>query len=321
MSNFATGVQQSSPAHKGDKLKQLRAFCRAAQLGSISQAAEQVSSSQPAVSLLVRALEDELGVPLFERSGPRIALTRVGRSLYQYAMPLVERMDRLPDNFAEQYYGVMSDTLVIGAGETSATFLLPHYLGRFREACPGVRVSVRIGNGTRLLSWLRAYEADLILLTADCTQGDLDFHQFRTVKYRLVTPKDHPLAGKESVTFEDIAAHPFVRYSQGRYVRQVADTLMRLRGLIPTVSVEVDGWCMVKRYVAAGLGISVVPEICITSRDCVWSTPIDRLIPSRRYGVLTRGDGHLSLAAGRLLQIMSEDAQGASDTFGAAGVP
>ena len=83
-------------------------------------------SSQPAVSLQVRTLEEELGVLLFERRGPRITLTRVGESLYQLAMPLVEGMDRLPNTFAEKHHGVVADVLRIGAGQTSAgSYLLP----------------------------------------------------------------------------------------------------------------------------------------------------------------------------------------------------
>ena len=74
---------------KRDRLKQLRAFCHAARLGSISRATEQVMASQPAGSLQVCTLEEELGVPLFERRGPRISLTVAGQSLYRLAMPLV----------------------------------------------------------------------------------------------------------------------------------------------------------------------------------------------------------------------------------------
>ena len=118
-----------------------------------------------------------LALPLFERRGPRITLTRVGEGLYQYAMPLVQGMDRLPDTFAEEHFCVVSDALTIGAGQTSAAYLLPRYPKRFRESYPDVRVRVRTGGGSKRMRWLRAYKVDLILLAVDKPPIDLQFHE------------------------------------------------------------------------------------------------------------------------------------------------
>ena len=84
---------------RGDRLKQLRAFCPAARRGSVSRAAEHLMASQPAVSTQIRVLESELGVALFERRGPRIVLTRAGKSLYERAMPLVVGISSLSFSF------------------------------------------------------------------------------------------------------------------------------------------------------------------------------------------------------------------------------
>ena len=81
---------------KGDRLKQLRAFCRSARLGSISRAAERLRLSQPSVSLQVSALEEELGLSLFDRRGRSLLLTHVGERLYHLALPLVHGMDSFP---------------------------------------------------------------------------------------------------------------------------------------------------------------------------------------------------------------------------------
>ena len=159
-----------------DRLKQLRAFCQAARFGSISRAAEQVMSSQPAVSMQIRTLEEELGVLLFERRGPRIALSRIGQRLYQLAMPLVEGMDRLPDAFAEEHYGEATDDLCIGAGQVSAAYLLPKYLQRFREKYPEIRIEVKTGAGQQRLDWLRNHDLDLVVTAMDITPDDVVFH-------------------------------------------------------------------------------------------------------------------------------------------------
>ena len=287
-----------------DRLKQLRAFCQAARLGSISRAAEQIRSSQPAVSLQVRTLEDELGVLLFERRGPRIALTRAGKSLYQLAMPLVEGMDRLPETFAERHHGVVSDALRIGAGQTSAAYLLPKYLKQFRERYPEIRIDIRTGTGQQRLDWLRDYELDLVLGAMDVPPPDVIFHPVLGSDLVLITPLVHPLAGRDSVTIRETAAYPFVGHTSQQYVSRVAETILRQHGVAPDVVVEVDGWGVITNYVAAGAGISFVPDLCLTERDRVWRISFEGTALQRRYGAITRRDGLLNRTAERLLRIM-----------------
>ena len=187
-------------------------------------------SSQPAVSLQVRTLEEELGVLLFERRGPRISLTRVGQSLYQLAMPLVEGMDRLPDTFAERHHGVVAEVLRIGAGQTSASFLLPAYLREFRERFPETRVDIRTGTGKQRLAWLRDYELDVIVAATDIPPPDVAFYPVFGSDPVLITPLEHPLAGRDSIAMEETAAYPFVGHTSEHYVRQVAEVILRLHG-------------------------------------------------------------------------------------------
>src|SRR5690349_25047127 len=86
-------------AYKGDRLKPLRAFCQVASLGSVSRAAEALFLSQPAVTLQLQALERDFDVPLFERLGRRLTLTRAGSALYELARPLVEGLDGIEGEF------------------------------------------------------------------------------------------------------------------------------------------------------------------------------------------------------------------------------
>ena len=273
--------------------------------------------SQSTVSHLMRALEDELGVQLFERRHPRVTPTLAGEALYRHAMPLVYGMDRLPDTLAEEHFGVVSSTLTIGAGQTSAAYLLPRYLAQFRQRYPEVRVRVRTGGGSQRLRWLRAYQVDLILLAVDKPPRDLQFHELAVSRYMLVTPLDHPLAESTSLDLPDLDGYRFVGHVSGQRVRQIGDSIMRQHDVEPDFAVEIDGWSIIKLYVAAGLGISAVPEICITENDAVWSAPLDRYLPIRRYGAVTRDDGLLPLAAQRFLEIIVEDAQRRADARGA----
>ena len=300
------------PHRRRDRLKQLRAFCQAARFGSISHAARQVMSSQPAVSMQIRTLEEELGVLLFERRGPRITLSAIGQRLYRIAMPLVERMDRLPDTFAEEHFGVVQDTLCIGAGQMSAAYLLPAYLKRFRERCPETRIEVKTGTGQQRMGWLRDHDMDLVVGAMDIPPDDLDFHWVHDSELILITPEDHPLAGRNSVAIEEAAAYPFVGHTSTNYIRQFSEAVLRMHGVAPDVVVEVDGWGVITNYVAAGVGISFVPDLCLSEHDRLWRIRFEGSTPPRRYGAITRRNGPVTLAAARFLEIMTADLPEAS---------
>lgn len=289
---------------RGDRLKQLRAFCHAARLGSITRAAEYIFSSQPAVSQQVRALEDELALALFDRRGPRIDLTPAGEKLYEMAMPVVVGMDRLPDTFAEQFRGEVSGDFQIAAGRATAAYVVPRYLKLFREQFPHTRVNVRTGTGLERLSWLRAYEVDIAFGAMDVVPPDLDFHMIFASCNLLITPTDHPLAGREAVDIREAGRYPAVVHRSNRYVQRIADFILRQHGVAINVAVELDGWNVIKRYVAEGVGISVVPELCLTESDRLWRIRFDRYFPNRRYGVIMRRNESPSLAAERFIRIM-----------------
>lgn len=293
-----------------DRLKQLRAFCHTARLGSITRAARHISSSQSATSQQVRALEKTLGITLFERNGPYISLTSAGRQLYQTAMPIVMGMDRLPDTFAERHHGEVTDEFEIAVGRASAAYVIPRYLKQFREQLPDVRVKVRTGTGQDRLNWLRAYEVDIAFGAADVPPPDLQFHFMFAARHIFITPEDHPLAGRKSINLAKGTAYPSVMFGGSGYIQQLVDMFARQYDLAPNPAVKVDGWNVAKYYVAAGIGVSIVPEFCLTDRDRVWRIPLDRYLPARRYGVFTRRDGILSLAAERFIEIISPDLPG-----------
>ena len=291
----------------GDRLKQLRAFCQTVRLRSISKAANLLQSSHPAVSSRVRTLEEELGAVLFERCGPRITLTRAGEAVYNCAMPLVEGMDRLPGTFAEGHHGAVGDVLRIGAGQTSAAHLLPGYLRRFRTQYPQTCIEVRSGTGRQRLEWLRAYELDLIVAAMDTPPPDVEFHPIFDSAPVLITPRDHPLAARHCVPIDEVAPYPLVGHASTTYVRQVTEMILWVHGIAPDVVVEVDGWDVIKNYVSAGVGISFVPDLCLTDHDRLWTIPFKDRFPIRRYGAVKRRDRLITLSARRFLRIMVEN--------------
>ena len=299
-----------SPVPRRDRLKQLRSFCEAVRLGSMSGAARAVHSSQPAVSAQLRALEEELGVALLRRQGGGIAPTRTGANLYRIARPLVEGLLRVPELFEEHYHGADSGMLRIGAGEVSGGSILPRLVKRFKARYPRIRVEVRTGSGGERLEWLRGYELDLVVAAVDPVPGDIEFHPLVEVDGVVVTPKDHPLAGRESVTIEELAPWPMVAPLAGRHVRHLFDVVLGLHGAHPPVALEAPDWGSMLNHVAAGVGIAVVPSVCVAPHEPVAKVALAHRFIHRTYGLALRREGPVPLAVRRFVdEAVSEAAR------------
>ena len=128
--------------YKSDRLKPLRTFCQTVRLGSVSRAAEALFVSQPAITLQLQALERDLGMPLLERNGRRLAPTREGEVLYEMAVPLVEQLDGLEAGFRERVRGLEGGELRIAANSSTILYLLPKIVEAFRQHHPEVRLSL-----------------------------------------------------------------------------------------------------------------------------------------------------------------------------------
>ena len=296
---------------KRDRLRQLRAFCRAAELESITRSAEHLSISQPMVSLHIRELEHEVEALLFDRIGPRVALTSAGECLYRLAMPLLESMDHLTATVAPSLGESMGGEreVRLAAGPSGVAFVLPSILKRFRDENPRVELHVRQSPVQRALELLSSREVDFVV-GAGGTDTDTDafsYHAAFSYDFVLITPEGHPLASRTSVDIEEAASYPAVVPPAGTYNRRCADSIACRFGVELNVAVEASGWGVVKRCVEGGIGISVVPGVCLDEGDRVWVVPFDRYVPSRSYGVFIRRGQPLTRPAGRLIRMMAPD--------------
>ena len=301
-------VDRQRVYHKRDRLRQLRAFCHAARLGSITQAAVYLGLSQPAVSLHVRELENELEAILFDRGGAGISLTSAGESLYELAKPLVQGMDELSVNFMERVDDSVSGRLQVGASVAGAGFILPPYVKQFREQYPAIRLWVRtciLSEGAKLLL---DDEVEFLLNVKEVYPQDaLEYRELLRYDIVLITSLGHPLAGRSTVSPDEAAAWPAIVPPAGTSSRQFGETAAQRFGIDVQAVIEVGGWAVIKRYVEQGLGISVVPSISVSETDQLSVIPLKEYFPSRSFGVFTRRGKFLTPPARRLLRLMIPD--------------
>ena len=291
---------------KRDRFRQLRAFCHVARLGSITQAAQHLELSQPSVSLHVRDLEHEFQAVLFDRGSFGISLTEAGERLYALAEPLLEGMEGVFAHFAERIKEDLTGRVEIAASVAGAALMLPPSIKRLRDRYPGVRVRVRnhtLGEGMALL---RAGEVEFVLGARELLLEDMSVEYRETLCYDivLITSLDHALAGRETVTPQEAAQWPSVVPPAGSYSRQFGEAAARQFGVEVRAVIEVSGWAVIKRYVERGLGISVVPSICVEGTDQVSVIPFEDSFLERSFGVYTLRSRALTGPARRLLELM-----------------
>ena len=292
---------------KRDRLRQLRAFCHAARLRSITRGARHLGLSQPAVSLHVRDLQNELEAELLDRSSRPFSLTRAGETLYEIAMPLVRALDAMPGSLFRGLDKLDSGELRIAAGTVAATYFLPPFLKRFHEEHPDLTLRLMRTPAREGLELLATGGADLLVTTRWADTDGFLYHPVFSCPLVLIVPRDHPLAGRESVGLEEASVWPAIVPPRGAYGRHPGETLGDRFAAAAGDAMEVPGWDLIKEYVAAGLGVAVVPRLCVVEKDPVLAIPFREDAPCDGYGVFVARDKPLTPQAGRLVEMMAPD--------------
>ena len=285
-----------------DRFPQLRAFCLAARLGSITRAAQNPGQNHRVVSRHIRRLEQELEAVLFERGHFGLRLTEAGKRLYSLTEPLVEGMAGLFARVAEEN---LLGRVDIAADAVGATTVLPPYIKRFRDRYPGVRLRVMNRLFDEGMALLEAGDVEFVL-GARKPLEDMLFQYREMLRYDtvLITSLDHALAGRETVTPQEAVRWPMVAPPAGTYSGRFGERAARRLGVRATVAVEVRDWRVITRYVERGFGISVVPSICLRETDRVSVISLADAFPAQSFGVYTRRSRALTAPARRLLELM-----------------
>lgn len=295
-------------SYKSDRLKPLRAFCQTVRLGSVSRAAEALFVSQPAISQQLQALERELGVVLFERSGRRLIPSREGQVLFEMAQPLVEDLDALEVRFRDKVSGLDAGELNIAANSSTILYLLPRIIERFRQVHPDVRLTLHNAISADGTDLLREDAADLAVGSMTDVPADLTYAPAYRFEQVLITPRGHPLANGP-LSLEAISQHPLVLPPKRQITYRLVDQVFQRHRLPYTVALEVGGWEVIKQYVAMGMGISIVPALCLNDTDPakLVARSMREWFPERSYGVIVRRGKVLSAQARAFVDLIQPE--------------
>jgi DNA-binding transcriptional LysR family regulator len=235
----------------------LKVFRAVAEHLSFRRAGEELYLTQPAVTLQIKALEEDLGVPLFDRTGTQVALTAAGSVLLDY----VRRVD---DLLAEAEQGIaalggaVGGELRIGVSTTIAQYVLPRMLGEFHREHPQVRLAVESGNTEDVVTALEAQRVALGLIEGPPRRRDVHAEPFLEDELVLMVPASHEWAETGSIQTGQLAGAPLLMREQGSGTRRVLELALEKAGLklkSLKIALELDSTEAIKSAVEAGLGV------------------------------------------------------------------
>lgn len=238
-------------------------FLRVAELQSITKAARELGYSQGAVTIQIQQLEQELGVPLFERIGRKIRLTREGTAFLPLAMELV-RAARQAAAFPHTGDDLPVGQLRIGTAESLFMSVLSPILPQFHRRCPQVETIIHTGRIAQLFEMIQQNDVDLLFFLDKKTHSPQWVKVFeRPEPILFVAPASHPLAGKKKIPLERALEEPFLLTERGVSYRYDLEQLVASRGLELRPFLETGNTDMIVRILLEEGGISFLPQYVV----------------------------------------------------------
>ena len=235
-------------------LRQLDTFLEVARDLSISQAAEKLHVTQPAISMQMRQLEDAVGMPLYEQTGRKIQLTDAGEDFRQYAIAAIGQLKQLDDAMAQRR-GLKRGRVELAIVST-AKYFVPMLLVLFRKRFPEIEVVLHVHNRENIVKLLTRNEIDLIIMGRTPASIDCAATAFATNPMGVISSPDHPLSRRRNAPLSILNDQEFVVRESGSGTRQAMERLFLEHAIKSTIVMEMPSNETIKQAVMAGMGLS-----------------------------------------------------------------
>jgi DNA-binding transcriptional LysR family regulator len=293
-------------------------FVEIAKQGSFSRAGQKLFRSQPAVSAQIRQLEQEYGQKLFDRVGKTVQLTAAGEVLLEYAGKLLTLRNESLRAVADQA-STPRGTLAVGANEATCLYVLPDIFAQYNQHYPHVQISIYRNFSHKVIEKIEDGTVDVGIVTLPVKSPSLRVHSIFRDRIMLMTSLTNPLAKHKTVTTAEIAEQPQIFPKTG-FMRQILDKQFRPYRSRLRISMELPSVGMIKRFVIAGLGVSLISESFV--RDEVRAgkakmIPVSDMELWRELGLVYRRDRTLPRSASAFVAMIRQGVDGLSDAHAA----
>jgi DNA-binding transcriptional LysR family regulator len=277
---------------------QLETFLEVARHASFSRAAEKRFRTQPAISSQIRSLEEEVGAKLFDRSGGKVSLTAPGKAFLTYVEDTLTARKAMLVSLAEME-SVPRGEIVVGANEGTCLHILPEVFAHFKKQYPDVSVNIKRADYAKILESVIDNSVDFGVISLPVTDTRLTCVLIHRDELVIIAPPQHPLSKMKSATVAEVAKFPLVVPKVG-HTRDAIEELLYERKLKPTYSMELDSSELLKRFVAADLGVGFIPRFNVVEDvrvNTLSAIPIADAQVRRDLALVFRKDKALSRAA------------------------
>lgn len=271
------------------ELRQLRYFVEVAEREHISEAAEHLHVAQSAISRQIANLEEELGTPLFERIGRNVKLTPIGKTFLEHTITALKAIDFAAKQ-VEEYLDPAKGTIKIGFPTSLASYVLPTVISAFKKEYPDVSFHLRQGTYKFLIDAVKNRELNLAFLGPlppkdEAINPTILFSE----NISALLPANHRLAKNEQINLVDLRNENFVLFPEGYILHKVAIEACRSVGFVPTVTSEGEDMDALKGLVAAGIGVTLLPESSLYDSTPRFTVKMPIAIPAirRTVGVIS----------------------------------
>ncbi|AFM39388.1 transcriptional regulator [Desulfosporosinus acidiphilus SJ4] len=284
---------------------QLQYFQAVAELQHFTKASETLAISQPALSRSIARLEEELGVPLFERQGRTVVLNSYGKIFLNRVNRAIQEItlgQQEIQNLLDPFKGSVS----LGFIHSQGSNLVPDLLGTFRKNFPEIQFMLYQNVTHQVLDQLEAGEIDFCFCSQPLARETIHWIKLFIEEIILIVPHEHPLARRRTVKLADLAEEPFIAYKKELSLGEIIDRLFQEAGIMPKVTFEGEEVGTITGLVAAKLGIALIPKVRVLEMSGISQIHISEPKCQRVIGMAWIEGRYLSPAAKRFKEFVAE---------------
>jgi DNA-binding transcriptional LysR family regulator len=238
-------------------LHQLRVFFEVAEARSFSAAAEKLHVTQPAITLQIKNLEDYYELKVFERIGKKVLLTEEGKVLFDFANQMLT-LSRQTEEALADLKGLSRGTIQIGTSYSFGDYYLPTLLKAFHKKYPKVSIGISAGNTSQIIEDTLLHKNDIAFVAYHPGNNKLVVREFVSDILVAIVPNQHKLAGRESITLNELNREPLILRERGSSYRGMVDETFKRKGISPLIIMESASTSAIKKMVQSGAGIAIL---------------------------------------------------------------
>jgi DNA-binding transcriptional LysR family regulator len=288
-------------------LRQLRVFVEIVRQGSFTQAAEQLHIVQPAVSITLRKLEEELNLTLLNRQEKRVSLTAEGEALLRHAERILDNLAAAETEMAE-LRGLTHGEVRIGIPPMMSSYYFPLVIREFRDRYPNLKLAVNGEGAGRIQRLIAKGELDMGVVAGQKLMEGLESQHFLREEIVACVPLDHPLAGRDRITMAEFLLQPLILFKEGYYMRELMDELVAEEHLQPQVVFETNLFSLVRSLIKEKLGISTFLRMVVTGDNELAAVSFDPPLYLDLF-IAWKADRHLSRANRAFIEFLLENSE------------